>query len=340
MQLSDRNSRLVLVGTGIGFFGYIMQKVIEVVKNSFSEIYINSFPIGAGHILSSILFSNTMAILGLGIWYCYFELHNYGNYDKEESSIYISKADKYYRLLLKFSYTSFFMILVFSFILLQIIPLIAYFPLVSLLIVVSLFILFIFITLKRWKREWFKKTYSYIQGLKKFSMQVVIFFIWVVTLPSTMILGIDSNLNTQFKISFNHEKVPKIEFAFDDHVPDQMPNNIVITLGIPSGLKELKLSRDDFTKSLTEVTKQDDQVVPLLENIDGKSLIVINKSNYKFKKTLTLQQLVGVNKGYVEIRFDTFDTSKRKRSYRLANEFVLENGKVLFNQDQFNIDLK
>lgn len=340
MNLSDRNSRLVLVGTGIGFFGFIINKVIEGVKSSFSEIYINSFPIGVGHFLTTILFANVIAILGLGICYCYFELHNYGNYESEEKTKNLTKADKYYRLLLKFSYTSFFMILLFSFILIAIVPIVTYDVFISKIVTLSLFMLIIIITIIRWKKNWFKKVFSKLKGVKKYSIHAVILSIWIVTLPSSMIFGLNSNFNTEFKINFKHDKIPQIELSFNDHVPDKMPEIITVTLGKPTGIEEIKLNRYDFIGSLTEVTELDNKNIPLFKKTDDKSLILISKSNYTFKKTLTFEQLVGVEKGYIEIRFDTFATSKGKRSYLIRNEFISINGKLSFNQDQFKVDLK
>lgn len=342
MQLSDRNSRLVLVGTGIGLFGYILPKIVDVIKTSFSGIYIDSFPIGVGHVFSSTLFANALLILGVGICYCYHELHNYGNYDSNESAKYIERSDKYYRMLLNISYTSFFMILFLNFILLFIVPLVFSNPLITSIITAIIIALVLTITIRKWKQNWFKEIFKWFQGLKKYSLHGGIIAVWLLVLPTTMILGLNDNLDTKFKIKFNTDKNPQVEFEFSDHVPDKMPKEISIEIGTTSKQEEILLRRDDFNASFTEVTETEDNNTPLGKYINNHDMFLINKSMYTFKKTLVLTQLTGKEPGFVEIKFrnDSTNTTKSNRTYRIVNQFTSEKNKIIFSQSEYLVDLK
>jgi hypothetical protein len=339
MQLSDRNSRLLLICSGIGVFGYIIKVIIQSIYHSFSIIYLGPFPIGIGQIFSTILFANALIIFGTGICYGYFELHNYGNYEGEEKTRYQVTADKCYRLLLKISYTSLLMALVLIFILFCILPLFIAFKLIFIIFIGLILLIFFKVTIKKWSRNWFKEFIGQVKKLKKFYIHAIIAFVWTIFLPSLIIMGISQNLNTHFDITFKNGDVPNAIFHFSDNAPDRMPKEFTITIDANSYHKELKLYQEEFNYSIVEVKGTELNNSPLAQYLQKNKTFDVSNSNYTFNKTIDLQDIISRKEGSIEIKFKEENDISGTRTYRVVNKFTVLNGKIQFNQEKFNIKL-
>ncbi|RSK49689.1 hypothetical protein [Bacillus canaveralius] len=341
MQLSDRISRLVLVCSGIGLFGYILKVIIQSINSSFSTIYLGSFPFGVGQVLSIILFTNALIILSVGIYYCFCELHNYGHYEESTTKeAYIKKADKYYLLLLKVSLTSVYMTFLLIFILFAVIPILIAFKITSCIFLGILLILLIIHSIKKWKKNWLKELYHQIKKIKKFNIHLVILFFWICFIPPLTLLGVNQNLNTKFEVSFLADSTPQIHFVFSDHAPDKMPNEIYIKILTSSGKEQsMVINEEDFNKSFIEV-KETEQTNSLLSKyLEKSNMFVVNKSSYTFNKSVDLTQINAKDEGYIEIKFDDKSGINNESTYRIVNNFFIKNDKLSFNKEKFEVDL-
>lgn len=338
MQLSDRNSRLLLVLTGIGLFGYILKVIIQTINSSFSNIYIGSFPIGIEQVFSVILFINALLILGIGIIYCYFELHSYGNFENTEQNEYHLKADKFYRLLLKISYISFFMALLLLFFIFGLLPF--FLLLKKLALIVSLIIMFVIllITIKKWRGNWFSEFIQRLNGLKKYSIHFSIFTIWLILVPSIIILGINLNLNPNFDIEFKSSNNPEVTFIFKDHAPDKMPEEIIIKTVAKNNESVIKLKKADFDYSFIEVKETVENNAAFYSFLSNNEMFILGKSDFIFEKSVNLN-LNKIEDGYIEIKFIDQTDINSEASYRIVNKYKIEDGKVKFNRNKFDVDL-
>lgn len=339
MQLSDRNSRLILVISGIGLFGFVLKAIMNSITTSFSSIYLTSFPLGVSQVFSTLLLANALIILCVGVIYCYFELHNYGNYSEEEKEKYMNLADKWYLLLLKISYTSLFMLFVLIFSLFALLPIVLAFKLTSLIIFSIILLIILMASINKWRKNWWKELISRIKILKHYITQSIIVLVWSLVLPVSTIAAVSTNLNTQLDINFNEASTPSISFHFTDHLPDKMPDEIKVTILSSSEEAPIVLKKSTFNVSSLEVTGTDQNNM-ILESLVAKSdFILVKQSNFSFNKSLELPQLKKLKEGYIEITFYESSGISGKKKYRIINHFNVNDGKIKFQQEDFSIEL-
>lgn len=339
LNLSERISRLVLVCSGIGFLGYIFKVLYQSINKSFSTVYLGSIPLGVDQVFSIILLINTFIILYVGIVYCYFELHNYGNYKNPERNVYIHKADKYYRLLLNISYMSSFMGLILIAFLFSILPLFIAFKSTAFSFLGIIMLIILGATIKKWRGHWFNNFLRWLKGLNKYYIYGIIIGIWALFFPIFVNVGINQNLNTHFEITFNNDNVPQVYFLYKDHTLDKMPDEIYINIVTPSKHEKLTLKKNDFNFSLIIVNGSQQNNSPMANYIEKINKFSVSKSYFSLDKSINLKQLDGKVEGYIEINFRDKNGLSEKNTYRIFNSFSIQKGKISFNQKKFDIKL-
>lgn len=343
MELSERNSRLVLVFGGIGLSGYLFNSIGKFIKQSYSTFDMHaSIPFSISQLFSSLILSSFLVILGLGVIYCFFELFSYSNMASDVKLKYSDRADRYYTYLLKYVAVSIMVIFVILFVYTYFVEFI-YMGINLNRIFIGLLIIFliVLITLIFIKKTRSKITKGF-KGLFKtvgsfFSthnivITVISLFIWAMCFIVTFAIGINSNTNAVLNIEFNNKDF-EITFQYEDSVVDFVPKSFSVDI-LNNGeiIKEFQFDEKDFKQSYVFATQTN-----LEKESKEQQVMLINKNNFIYTKSLILDSLKNLDQGEIVIQFER-DDLLTKQSYRIQNQFFTEDGKTLFDYPEIKID--
>lgn len=337
-DLSERNSRLLLVIGGVGLSGVLFKAILSMIGSSFSTITESPLVFNVPQIISSLVLSSFLLIFFTALFYCYFELHNYGFLSDGIDKKYAVKADKYYKYLLNsFKYSLFISLT--ALISFQMIPIFMnYFQYFCIFLTfISLLVISLLL-----KNKNYKKILISIKGINYRKINYNLIFVFGVIWASSMILTIEFGVkyNTNSQITFDFKASNKqLQINFNDTIPDYMPKEILVrTVNDKGKNREYILKTKEFYNTYVQVKSEEKEYGPINTILSGTSSNIINKSDINFFKTLKLDKLDS-KKGVIFIQFKINKTSSTE-TYTVKNFYTIDkSGNVLFKQHHIKIDI-
>lgn len=342
MELSERNSRLVLVFGGIGLSGFLFNAIGKFIKQSYSTFDMHaSIPFSISQLFSSLILSSFVVILGLGVIYCFFELFSYSNMPSDSKSKYSDKADRYYTYLLKYAAVS----LIVSIIILLVYTYFVEFIYLGInlnkfligFLIIFLIVLITLLSIKKTRNNITKGFKSLFKTIGSFfsthniAITVISVFIWILCFIVTSAIGINSNTNAGLNIEFDNKDF-KITFKYEDSVVDFVPKSFSVDI-LNNGeiIEEFQFDKKDFKQSYVFATQTN------LETKAKEQVMLINKNNFIYTKSLILESLKNLDQGEIVIQFER-DDLLTKEVFTIQNQFFTEDGKTLFDYPEIKID--
>lgn len=345
LKTADRISRLIVVFTLVSFIIFSLKIIFKLYSSSFSNIYLGKLLISSSQIISVTLIIIALVILVVTMVYCYNELRAFSG--NEESTEKLKVDEKYLMIfdIIQACFSIFFSILILRLI---IMPVILYLEksnilFLSILIIINLIFLFVSnITTNNFRPQ------KIIQGITLFIIAKKNYFIvlavWLVFAPAFILVGLYQFSNPVLNISFsnsNKKNSPEIHFNFSDRIPDKMPKKIdIIVLSSAQNPKyEISVLQSEFFRTFTEVrlqNNQDNGFSDFFKNDDNS--FEIKKSNYSLYKTIKLPDIK--SDGSLVITFNENNPLENKKSYKIVNDFYIENNQFHFNEPSIKVNLK
>lgn len=342
MELSERNSRLVLVFGGIGLSGFLFNMIGKFIKQSYSTFDMHaSIPFSISQLFSSLILSSFVVILGLGVVYCFFELFSYSNMPTDIKSKYSDKADKYYTYLLKYAAVS----LIVIFIILIVYTYFVEFVYMGInlnlfligFLILFLIVLIILLCIKKTRSNIAKgvkslfKTIGSFFNTHNFAITLISLFSWIMCFIITFVIGINSNTNAGINVGFDNKNF-EITFKYEDSVVDFVPKKISVDIiSNKEIIEDFQFDSKDFKQSYVFATQTN------LETKTKEQVMLINKNNFIYTKSLILESLKNLDQGKIVIQFER-DDLLTKEVYTIQNQFFTEDGEILFDYPEIKID--
>lgn len=340
MNLSDRNSRLLLVLTLISGVYLLTQQLYKITQNAYSVVY-QKYGIGSEHILTIMMYADVLLILVLALIYSYNEANTFCKFEQETLNKYKSNADKYYQLLVQ----SIFIVFGLSFIIIFIASQAQ--TLIMLLVISSLLIFTIYVMPSLIKIFSFVFKNRFIK-LHKFSIQVEslykrnyiykILWYWVVIFVSISliiyVIGMDSIFDTQLEMIFsskNKSSELNLDITYTDISPDKTPDNFVIDIVNPVKSVQMIVYSSDFNKSF--IQEKNSQ--------NGVDKYRFGKGGYTMKKRLNIADNLVLGKNQIVISFKIKDLfiKGKVNEYKVVNEVYRDDRQIIITRDQFKLKI-
>lgn len=188
-----------------------------------------------------------------------------------------------------------------------------------------------------------KKIFNFKKILES-RLYFILFLVWIMSALLLSSIGINQFSNPILQINFiesNNKKNPEISFRFTDRISNKMPDKIelFILTNTKNSENKISLSQSDFFKTFTEINVNKNQKY-LLDNyfkID-EHFFDINKSNISLYKKIKLPKIK--DPGSLIITFNENNPLENKKSYKIVNDFYIENNKLHFNEPSIKVNLK
>ncbi len=336
MNLSDRNSRLILVITFISTLIFLLKKGFPIVKSSFSYIYTgDTIPIGLEHIFSIALISNLIIVFTLALIYCYFEAQTYGGYPEDVLKGYEKKADNYYQKLISSFKTAFFITIILFFIMLEI-------PIINKSILVKLtciIILIISLSYIKWKWEKLNRLFSSINRFIAPRINLFTILHWILAFSFFFailsILAIKSNLDTQVVVDFSDEK-EEMKITYNDKTTDMLPVMIFYKVN------GIKININDSDALVAGSKKESSENRRILFNNNSINKEFLTGSNVTYTYVIDLKSRLHAGKNNIEIHFeinDLISDFKGKQKYTIWNSIVKNGDNLVITKKKFTFNI-
>ena len=337
MEITERNSRLLLVAGGVGLSGILFNLISKVIRTSYSSFRINSeIPMSISQLFSSLLLSSFVILLGLAIIYCYFELFSYSNLEDEKKTWYLKQADRYYVYILRYFAVSLALIVailtIYSFVV-EYLYLANYIIKWTFIIISIIFLLLGFIkNVREIAFKIVKNAFGMLKGLFNetfFTISMASILSWLLCFIFTIGVGIKSNTDAKMEMVFNNEDYI-MTIKYEDKMVDYFPENFLIWVESEGEVvQEVIIDSKDFKRSYINVIGE-------YTNNNDKEMM-INKNTIKYSYDFQLNEITKLKEGIVYIQFEKDDFFKTE-TYTIANNFVNQKGEYIFDFPDVNLD--
>lgn len=345
LKTADRISRLIVVFTLVSFIIFSLKIIFKFYSSSFSNIYLGRLLISSSQIISVTLIIIALVILFVTMVYCYNELRAFSGNEETTEKL---KVDQKYLMIFDIIQASFLTFLSILIIRLIIMPVILYLEksnvlFFTILIIMNLIFLYVsnFITNNYRSEKIIKRITLFIISKKNY---FIVLSVWLIFAPLFILVGLYQFSNPVLNIGFTNstkKNSPEVHFNFSDRIPDKMPEKIdILILSSNKDTKfEISVSQSEFIKTFTEVrlqNNQDNTFSDFFKSDDNS--FEIKKSNYSLYKRIKLPDLK--SDGSLVITFNENNPLENKKSYKIVNDFYIENNKFHFNEPSIKVNLK